>query len=137
VKLKGNDLPIHRFNLFNETADVFGLRLYKQVSRIILDILCWKGRVKGRDWYYFVWFAANQPQLRLSHLEQRMIQSGHLRAGEILNKERFLDLAAKTIEKLDVDQVRREVEPFVREPEALAVWSKEFFLDVVKRVVFV
>jgi hypothetical protein len=102
-------------------------------------VLCrrWKGRVKGRDWYDFVWFAANHPQLRLSHLEQRMIQSGHLRAGDILNRERFLDFAAKTIEKLDVDQAKKEVEPFVRDPEALAVWSKEFFLDVVHRVVFV
>ncbi len=103
-------------------------------------VLCrrWKSRVKGRDWYDLVWFAANHPELHLSHLEQRMIQSSHLRAGEgPLDKEKFLDLAAKTIEKLDVDQARKEVEPFVRDPEALAVWSKEFFLDVVKRVVFV
>lgn len=102
-------------------------------------VLCrrWKGRVKGRDWYDLVWFAANHPELHLGHLERRMIQSGHLRAGEALNRERFFDLAAKAIEKLDVDQARREVEPFVRNPEALAVWSKEFFLDVVHRIVFV
>ena len=102
-------------------------------------VLCrrWKGRVKGRDWYDLVWFVANHPQLRLSHLEQRLVQSGHLRAGETLNKENFLDLAAKTIEKLDADQARREAEPFVRDPEALAVWSKEFFLDVINRIVFV
>ena len=66
-----------------------------------------------------------------------MIQSGHLREGETpLNKEKFLDLTAGAIEKLDVDQARREVEPFVRDPKALAVWSKEFFLDVVNRITF-
>ena len=37
----------------------------------------WKSRVKGRDWYDLVWYAANHPQLHLKHLEQRMIQSGH------------------------------------------------------------
>ena len=102
-------------------------------------VLCrrWKGRVKGRDWYDLVWFAANHRELRLSHLEQRMIQSGHLQAGEALNRERFLDLAEKAIQKLDVDQARREVEPFVKNPESLTVWSKEFFLDVVHRIVFV
>jgi len=102
-------------------------------------VLCrrWKGRVKGRDWYDLVWFVANHPELHLGHLEQRMIQSGHLRPDEApLNKEKFLGFAAKAIEKLDVDQARREVEPFVRNPEALAVWSKEFFLDVVSRIVF-
>jgi len=47
-------------------------------------ILCrqWKSRVKGRDWYDLVWYAANHPRLRLSHLEQRMIQSGHLKRVE-------------------------------------------------------
>jgi len=42
-------------------------------------ILCrkWKNRVKGRDWYDLVWYAANHPQLHLAHLEQRMRQSGH------------------------------------------------------------
>ena len=37
----------------------------------------WKNRVKGRDWYDFVWYAADHPQLNLAHLEQRMRQTGH------------------------------------------------------------
>jgi predicted nucleotidyltransferase component of viral defense system len=42
-------------------------------------VLCreWKSRVKGRDWYDLVWFAAFHPELRLAHLEQRMRQPGH------------------------------------------------------------
>jgi hypothetical protein len=42
-------------------------------------VLCrkWKNRVKGRDWYDLVWYAANHPQINLIHLEQRMRQSGH------------------------------------------------------------
>ena len=103
-------------------------------------VLCrrWKSRVKGRDWYDLVWFAANHPrtapQSPRAEDDPERPPAGWRRS---LDKEKFLDLAAKTIEKLDVDQARREVEPFVRDPEALAVWSKEFFLDVVKRVVFV
>jgi predicted nucleotidyltransferase component of viral defense system len=31
----------------------------------------WKSRVKGRDWYDLVWYAANHPQLHLNHLEHR------------------------------------------------------------------
>ena len=33
-------------------------------------------------------------------------------------------------EKVDIDQIRHEVEPFVKDAAALAIWSKEFFLDV-------
>jgi len=38
------------------------------------------------------------------------------------------------IEKVDIDQIRREVAPFVKDPTALAIWSKEFFLDVASRI---
>jgi len=102
-------------------------------------IICrrWKTRVKGRDWYDLVWFAANHPRLHLSHLDQRMIQSGHLKRNEHLTREMFGDLLSKAIEKLNVDQARREVEPFVKNPEALKVWAKEFFHDVVSRIVLI
>ncbi len=102
-------------------------------------VLCrqWKSRVKGRDWYDLVWYIAHHPQLHLSHLQERMIQSGHLKKGETLNRKRFSELLDSAIEKLHIDQARKEVEPFVRDPEALAVWSKEFFRDIVKRIVIV
>jgi len=102
-------------------------------------VLCraWKSRVKGRDWYDLVWYAANHPRLHLAHLEQRMIQSGHLKKTQHLDRERFMDIASKTVEGLDVNQARREVEPFVREPETLTVWSREFFRDVIRRIVLV
>jgi len=102
-------------------------------------ILCrrWKTRVKGRDWYDLVWFAANHPRLHLSHLEQRMIQSSHLKRNEHLTRETFTDLLSKAIENLNVDQARREVDPFVKNPEGLKVWSKEFFHDVSRRIVLI
>jgi hypothetical protein len=32
-----------------------------------------------------------------------------------------------------VKQARREVEPFVKNPENLSIWSREFFLDIATR----
>jgi len=102
-------------------------------------LLCrrWKNRVKGRDWYDLIWYAANHPQLHLGHLEQRMIQSGHLKQDEQMTPEKFSSLTTEAIEKLDVNQARMEVEPFVKNPDALLVWSREFFMDVVGRIVVV
>jgi hypothetical protein len=36
--------------------------------------------------------------------------------------------------RIDIDQILREVEPFVKYPASLAAWSKEFFLDVASRI---
>lgn len=95
----------------------------------------WKTRFKGLDWYNLVWYVANHPQLHLSHLEQRMIQTGHLMEGEKITREKFIELTTEAIDHLDVNWAKREVETFVKNSEELEVWSKEFFLDVVKRIV--
>jgi len=102
-------------------------------------ILCrrWKNRVKGRDWYDLVWYAANHPELHLYHLEQRMRQTGDWKDDAPLTSESFKDLLTKGINNLDVDQARNEVEPFVKNPENLSIWSREFFLDVASRIKFV
>jgi hypothetical protein len=99
-------------------------------------ILCrtWKSRVKGRDWYDLVWYAANHPELHLSHLEERMRQTGHYKGEDPLTPERFQEVLNNTINRLDVNQARREVEPFVKTPENLSVWSREFFSDVAARI---
>lgn len=97
----------------------------------------WGKRVKGRDWYDFVWFAGNRPQLRLSHLEQRMRQSGDWTRPDTLTGHDLQRLMQDAIEVLNVEAARREVEPFVRYPAALDVWSKEFFRYVAGHIVLV
>ncbi len=100
-------------------------------------LLCrkWKGRVKGRDWYDLVWYAANHPELNLGHLEQRMRQSGHREDPLPLTKEEFSEMIAGAVEDLDIESAIKEVEPFVRDTSALTVWSNEFFQDVAGRIV--
>lgn len=99
-------------------------------------ILCrpWKTRTKGRDWYDLIWYAAHHPELHLAHLEQRMRQTGHWKEITSLSKGAFDKLLIGRIETLNVEHARREVEPFVRHPDALVLWSREFFLDVASRI---
>ena len=94
----------------------------------------WKNRVKGRDWYDFVWYAANHPRLNLDHLEQRMRQTGNWKGEQPLTPAVFTELLRDAIDRLDVDQARKDVSPFVKDQQMLALWSREFFLDVAGRV---
>jgi hypothetical protein len=94
----------------------------------------WKNRVKGRDWYDLVWYAANHPELNLAHLEQRLRQTGQWSGEQPLSPAAFNDLLSAAIDRLDVEQARRDVAPFVRDQELLALWSPEFFRDVAKRI---
>jgi hypothetical protein len=84
-----------------------------------------------------VWYAAHHPQLHLSHLEQRMRQSGHWTNKAALSAGSFKKLMRAAIERLPVDRARREVEPFVSNPDSLKIWSRDFFKDVASRIEFV
>jgi predicted nucleotidyltransferase component of viral defense system len=99
-------------------------------------ILCrrWKTRVKGREWYDLVWFVANHPRLRLSHLKARMVQTGDWPARKDLTPSAFHAALRSVIESARIEAARREVTPFVPHPEALEVWSPDFFLDVARRI---
>jgi hypothetical protein len=94
----------------------------------------WKNRVKGRDWYDLVWYAANHPQLNLAHLEQRMRQTGHWSGDKNLSPVVFTDLLFEAIDRLDVNQARKDVAPFAKDQQMLALWSHDFFRDVVSRI---
>ncbi|NVN93554.1 MAG: nucleotidyl transferase AbiEii/AbiGii toxin family protein [Desulfuromonadales bacterium] len=97
----------------------------------------WKNRVKGRDWYDLVWYAANHPQLHLNHLEQRMRQTGHWNGNEALTPAAFSGLLGESINRLDVEQARRDVAPFVKDQQMLSIWSHDFFRDVAGRILLV
>jgi predicted nucleotidyltransferase component of viral defense system len=94
----------------------------------------WKNRVKGRDWYDLVWYAANHPRLHLAHLEERMRQTRHWAGDQKLTSAKFAGLLSETIDQLDVNQARKDVFPFVKDPRALDLWSHDFFRDVATRI---
>ena len=94
----------------------------------------WEKRVKGRDWYDFVWLVANRIPLHMEHLEQRMRQTGDWTGENALTHDALGDLLTQAIDRLDGDQARREVMPFLKQPESVSVWSREFFKDVAGRM---
>lgn len=100
-------------------------------------LLCrgWKTRVKGRDWYDFVWFVGRRTPVNLGHLEQRMRQSGDwVKAGPLTEGD-FRELLSRHIAAVNLAQVKEDVVRFLVSPEAVDIWSKDFFMDVAGRVV--
>jgi predicted nucleotidyltransferase component of viral defense system len=87
----------------------------------------WQNRVKGRDWYDFVWYLTNHPQINLKHLKARMIQSGDWELNDNLTLDRLKQLYLKTLETTDIELAKQEVMPFIKEPEKINIWSKDFF----------
>lgn len=51
-----------------------------------------KGRIKGRDYYDFVWYVGRNTSVRLRHLEQRLRQSGAWTSSQQMTQQDLLGL---------------------------------------------
>lgn len=105
-------------------------------ARKMHALMCrhWQNRVKGRDWYDFVWYVGRRVRLDLVHLEQRMRQSGHYTESAPITEKVFHRLLREKIASLDIAQAKADVARFLKAPEVLDLWSKEFFLEVAKKI---
>ena len=101
-------------------------------------LLCrpYKVRVKGRDWYDFIWYVAKGFHLDLAHLETRMRQSGHYSGQSPLTKEVFTQLLERKIETVDLDAAKDDIKRFIQNPRELDGWSKELFLSLLAEIRF-
>ena len=89
----------------------------------------WKNRSNGRDWFDFEWYIRKGTSLNLCYFSERARQSGHWQ-GEDMTSAQFMGLLRERVHSLDVDSVRMEVSRFVREPDQLQIWSRNYFLQL-------
>lgn len=86
----------------------------------------WKTRVKGRDWYDFEWYVRNQVPLGFHHFQVRARQD----IGIDMRKEDFIDKLKTRLSSTDIETVKRDVIPFIRNERELDIWSTDYFLKL-------
>ncbi len=101
-------------------------------------LLCrpYKIRVKGRDWYDFIWYVGKKIPLNLTHLETRMRQSGHYSFENPLTKDVFIELLKQKILGLNIDAAKEDIRRFIRDSREIEGWSIDFFVSLITQIHF-
>ena len=86
----------------------------------------WKNRVKGRDWYDFEWYVRNREPLNFKHLQERIRQFN----GLAVNQDEFLAMLKEKLATTNINQVKQDVMPFLKNPNELNIWSNDYFLQL-------
>lgn len=108
-----------------QQSDLFAGKLHAILQR------GWKNRVKGRDYYDLVWYLSRDIPVHLSHLEERLRQSGGWPKN--WNEDRHLELKdlhrllSEKFSQVDFEAAKKDVAPFLRDPAACELWSASFF----------
>ncbi|MEG1612385.1 MAG: nucleotidyl transferase AbiEii/AbiGii toxin family protein [Alistipes sp.] len=92
----------------------------------------WKSRVKGRDWYDFEWYVRKGVALDFKHFQVRTRQFN----GIDISKEEFITDIKERLATTDIKMVKRDVEPFIKNPQVLNIWSNDYFLQLADMIKF-
>ncbi len=106
--------------------DLFAGKMHALVYR------AWKNRVKGRDWYDFEWYIRHQIPLDFTHLAERALQFN----GEDITRNLFFEKLKERLSSADINQVKADVLPFVRNTRELDIWSNDYFLKLADMIKF-
>ena len=95
----------------------------------------WKNRIKGRDWYDFEWYIRNDIRLNFIHLQKRVEQINGLDENDF-TPSIFKEMLKERIEKTDINAVKNDVSPFIKDPREMEIWSTDYFLQLVDMIQF-
>ena len=124
---------------FSLLPSPYQVRLYDMPSLFAGKIhacLCrnWKTRVKGRDFYDYVFFLAMGAKINLVNLKAKLVQSQYIAKDYDLTIENLKTLLNERFSNMDFAQAKEDVLPFVRDKSKLDLWSKEFFIEITKQL---
>lgn len=92
----------------------------------------WKNRVKGRDWYDFEWYVRHNVPLDFAHLAERVRQFNN----EEIGREAFMAQLKDRLASANINQVKSDALPFVRNPKELDIWSNDYFVKLADMMKF-
>ena len=91
-----------------------------------------KNRVKGRDWYDFEWYVRHNVPLDFGHLTERIFQFDN----EIVTKDVFINQLKEKLSTANINQVKDDVIPFVKNVKELDIWSNDYFVQLADMIRF-
>lgn len=89
------------------------------------------GRVKGRDYFDYIWYKNQRVEPDLAYLKGKLVESGHWDASTEFSEPDLKELLVKKFETTNWEQAKKDVSNFIRDERALEVWSSNFFKSLV------
>lgn len=109
-------------------GDLFAGKLHALLYR------SWQNRVKGRDWYDFEWYVRHGHAVHLGHFLVRAQESGELVGLSEVDLAGVQALLHERIERVDFEQAKADVRPFLRDVGGLELWGTGYFRDLVGKI---
>ena len=115
------------------------IKLYDKESLFagkIHAILCrnWSYRTKGRDLYDYIFFLANNINVNIELIKNKLIDSNYIKPNSNFNIDTLKELLIKKFNEIDYTEAKEDVLPFIKDIDSLNLWNKDFFISITKNL---
>lgn len=115
------------------------IKLYDKSSLFagkIHAILCrnWKTRVKGRDLYDYVFFLANNTNVNIELIKNKLIRSNFIKDKDNFDINKLKEMLIKKFNEIDYNEAKEDVLSFIKDASSLDLWSKDFFITITDKL---
>ena len=115
------------------------IKLYDKKSLLagkIHAILCrgWKTRVKGRDLYDYVFFLANDVEVNIELIKNKLIESKYIGLNNNFDIDVLKELLIDKFNEIDYKEAKEDVIPFIKDVDSINIWSMDFFISITKKL---
>ena len=128
VETKYNLLPSpYEVKVFDE-ATLFAGKIHAIICRD------YKNRVKGRDYYDYLFYCARNTKINLVYLENKLKNSGKISNSASLDIGLVKKMLKDKFETLDYEAAKKDVSSFISDVSSLEIWGKELFLSTLDKL---
>ena len=126
----------HKYRLLPIPYEVKMYDMPSLFSGKIHAVLCraWQSRIKGRDLYDYVFYLSRGASVNQKHLRERLLQSGYITPDAACTQDEIIKMLSERFHTIDYSQAKTDVEPFIRDPSVLNVWSADFFQQITENL---
>ena len=147
IKLEIDTQPASGFNLdtklhthpepfYIETLDLPSLFAGK------LHALLFRQRrinIKGRDWYDLSWYLSKGIKYNFSYIKSKIDQTlltidYRPEDLNIITPVTIKDALLNRLDKLHIDDAKKDIRRFIPKPSILDIWSKKYFIELIKHL---
>ena len=119
-------LPIPFSYQILDLPSLFGGKLHALLCREYKS-----GRVKGRDYYDFIWYKTKKVSPNLAYLKGKLCESGHWEIEKDFGAAELKRMLENKFETTNWESAKKDVSPFIKEQAELDIWSTPFFKSLI------
>lgn len=96
-------------------------------------VICreYSGRVKGRDYYDYLFYCGKGTKVNLKYLENKLKNTGKIGLNDKFTIDDAKKLLIEKFNSVDYEAAKRDVSAFISDKSSLDIWSKDLFISTV------